>query len=129
MTPAAAHTWLDQAHQNLHAASLLIAADAHADALFHCQHASEEALKAFLTFHGRTIQEEQTLSDLSLDCLAIDGTLESVVAHAENLTQHGWRFRDAAAPIEPGIAESRREFITAEALVLEIERRLPRLVA
>ena len=124
----AAHAWLDQAANNLHAAQLLIAGDAYADALYHCQHASAEALKAFLTFHGRTIQEEQTLSDLSLDCLGIDNTLESVVAHAESLTQHEWRFGRAAVAIEPGAAEARREFITAEALVIEIERRLPRLV-
>ena len=129
MTPEAAHAWLGQAHQNLHAAKLLIAAESHADALFHCQHASVEALKAFLTFHGRQFQEEQPLNELSLDCLAIDNTLESVVAHAESLTQHEWRFRHAAVPIEPGEAEARREFITAEALVIEIERRVPRLVA
>jgi HEPN domain-containing protein len=129
MTLDAAHAWLDQARNNLHAATLLIAGDATAEALFHCQHATEEALKAFLTVHGRTIQEEQTLGDLSLDCLGIDSTLETVVAHAENLTQHEWRFRNPLAPFEPGTAEARREFITAEALVLEIERRLPRLVA
>jgi HEPN domain-containing protein len=128
MSLEAAHSRLDQARDNLHAARLLIAGDATAEALCHCRQATEDALKAFLAFHNRPLQEEQTLSDLSLDCLAIDNTLESVVAHAENITSHEWRFRNPAAPIEPAASEARREFITAEALVLEIERRIPLLV-
>jgi HEPN domain-containing protein len=42
------HGWT--ARRNLRAAKLMIAGDANAEALFHCQQAVEKALKAFLTF-------------------------------------------------------------------------------
>ena len=117
--------WLDRARRDLHAARLLMAGDAHAEALFHCQQAVEKALKAFLTFHQKPFRKTHDLGDLSPDCLAIDASLESAVADAEGLTQYAWRFRYPGMPYEPDAAEAAEGLQKAEAVVREIERRLP----
>ena len=71
------HVWLDRARRDLRAAKLLIAGDANAEALFHCQQAVEKALKAFLTFHQKPFRKTHDLGDLSMACLAIDDSLRS----------------------------------------------------
>jgi len=80
--------WLDRARSDLQAARLLIAGDADAEALFHCQQAAEKALKGFLTFHGRAFRKTHDLGDLSPECLAIDDSLEAAVSQSEGLTQY-----------------------------------------
>ena len=60
-------------------AKLLIAGEANAEALFHCQQAVEKALKAFLTFHEGTFRKTHDLGDLSPECLAIDASLQPAI--------------------------------------------------
>lgn len=55
-----ARAWLDRARRDLRAARLLIAGEASAEALFHCQQAVERALKAFLTFHQRIFENARS---------------------------------------------------------------------
>jgi HEPN domain-containing protein len=117
--------WLDRARRDLRAARLLTVGDANAEALFHCQQAVEKALKAFLTFHKRTFRKTHDLSDLSPECLAIDDSLQSAVSQAEGLTQYAWRFRYPGMPYEPDPAEAQDGLQKAEAVVSEVERRLP----
>ena len=117
--------WLDRARRDLRAARLLTAGDANAEALFHCQQAVEKALKALLTFHERTFRKTHDLGDLSLECLAIDDSLQSAVSQAEGLTQYAWRFRYPGMPYEPDSTEAQDGLQRAEAVVLEVERRLP----
>jgi HEPN domain-containing protein len=117
--------WLDRARRDLRAARLPTAGDAHAEALFHCQQAVEKSLKAFLTFHERTYRKTHDLGDLSPECLAIDDSLQSAVSQAEGLTQYAWRFRYPGIPYEPDSTEAQDGLQRAEAVVLEVERRLP----
>ncbi|HYW46797.1 MAG TPA: HEPN domain-containing protein [Bryobacteraceae bacterium] len=117
--------WLDRARRDLWAAKLLIAGDANAEALFHCQQAVEKALKAFLTFHERAFRRTHDLGDLSPECLAIDDSLEPAVSLAEGLTQYAWRFRYPGVPYEPDSTEAQDGLQRAEAVVREVERRLP----
>jgi len=117
--------WLDRARRDLRAASLLTAGEANAEALFHCQQAVEKALKAFLTFHERPFRKTHDLGDLSPECLAIDDSLESAVSEAESLTQYAWRFRYPGLPYEPDSTEAKDGLQRAEAVVWEVERRLP----
>jgi hypothetical protein len=84
-----------------------------------------EALKAFLTFHQRSFRKTHDLGDLSPDCLAIDSTLGLSVSQADSLTQYAWRFRYPGAPYEPDAAEAQEGLQKADAVVLEVELRLP----
>ena len=117
--------WLDRARRDLLAARLLIAGNANAEALFHCQQAAEKALKAFLTFHQRTFRKTHDLGDLNLECLAIDNSLQAAIFSAEGLTQYAWRFRYPGAPYEPDSTEAQDGLQWAEAAVRGVERRLP----
>jgi len=117
--------WLDRARRDLRAATLLIAGDANTEALFHCQQPAEKAPKAFLTFHESTFRKTHDLGDLSSDCLALDDSLQPAVSQAEGLTQYAWRFRYPGMPYEPDSAEAQDGLRRAEAVVLEVERRLP----
>ncbi|MBZ5724432.1 MAG: HEPN domain-containing protein [Acidobacteriia bacterium] len=116
---------LDRARRDLRAAGLLIAGDANAEALFHCQQAVEKALKAFLTFHQRTFRKTHDLGDVSSGCLAIDDSLQPAVSQAEGLTQYAWRFRYPGMPYEPDWTEAQDGLQRAEAAVSAVEQRLP----
>ena len=117
--------WLDRARRDLRAARLLIAGDANAEALFHCQQAVEKALKAFLTFHEKTFRKTHDLGELSPECLALDDSLQPAILQAEALTQYAWRFRYPGVPYEPDSTEAQGGLQKAEAAILELERRLP----
>jgi len=101
----ATRAWFDRARHDLRSAKLLIAGEEYAEALFHCQQAAEKAVKGFLTFQ-RPFAKTHDLSELSPDCLAIDGSLAPVLMEADVLTQYAWRFRYPGAPYEPGAAEA-----------------------
>jgi HEPN domain-containing protein len=120
-----ARAWLDRARRDLRAARLLIAGSANAEALFHCQQAAEKALKALLTHYELAFRKTHDLGDLSPQCLTIDASLRPVISQAEGLTQYAWRFRYPGAPYEPQATEAHDGLRQAEAVVLEIERRLP----
>ena len=117
--------WVTRARRDLHAADLLIAGRAYEDALFHCQQASEKAIKAFLTFHQKPFRKTHELGNLIKDCLSIDGSLRPALDLADALTKYAWRFRYPGASYEPDAAEAADAFAKAEAVVSEIERRLP----
>ena len=118
------HAWLERARRDLRAASLLIAGQMYAEALFHCQQAAEKALKGFLTFHQRPFQKTHDLSEVGPECVAIDGSLRSVYDQIKALTEYAWRFRYPGAPYEPDAAEAADGLQKAEMAVHEIERRL-----
>ena len=101
----------------MRAASLLIAGDANAEALFHCQQAAEKALKTFLTFHERAFRKTHDLGDLSPQCLEIDDSLRLA-------TQYAWQFRYPGAPYEPDSTEAQAGLQKAEAVLREVELRL-----
>ena len=116
--------WLGRAWSDLRAAALLIAGDANAEALFHCQQAAEKALKAFLTFHERAFRKTHDLGDLSSQCLEIDDSLRLTVSQAEGLTQYAWQFRYPGAPYEPDSTEAHAGLQKANAVLREVDLRL-----
>ncbi len=81
------YAWLDRTRRDLQAARLLIAGEAYAEALFHCQQAVEKALKAFLTFHQKPFRKTHVLGELGTACLAIDGSLQPTLDRTDVLTQ------------------------------------------
>ena len=118
------YAWLDRTRRDLQAARILIAGEAYAEALFHCQQAVEKALKAFLTFHQKPFRKTHVLGELSTACLAIDGSLQPTLDRTDVLTQYAWRFRYPGAPYEPDAAEAADGLHTAEMAVREPEQRL-----
>jgi HEPN domain-containing protein len=122
------HAWLDRARRDLRSAKVLIAGEEYAGALFHCQQAAERALKGFLTFHQKPFRKIRVLSDLRPECLAIDASLESVFAQADELTKYAWRFHYPGAPYEPDHAQAADGLERAEATVRAMEHRLPPII-
>ena len=113
--------WLRIARSDLHAAEVLTRGGAYAEALFHCQHAAEKALKGLLTRYGKPFRKTHDLSDLSADCLEIDPSLDSLLTKAERLTQYAWRFRYPGAPFEPEAADAAEAHQDAGALLDRLE--------
>jgi HEPN domain-containing protein len=118
------HAWLDRARRDLRAAKLLVAGQAYAESLFHCQQAVEKALKAFLTFHQKPFRKTHVLGDLNPECLAIEGSLQSVLDQTDSLSQYAWRFRYPGVSYEPDASEAADGLQKAEAVVCEIEHLL-----
>ena len=79
------------------------------DAAFHCQQASEKALKAFLAWRDVPFRKTHDLAVIGQQCVALDATLEPVCRRAERLTAFAWIFRypgDAEEPPAVEIAEA-----------------------
>jgi len=67
-----AHAWLAKASDDLECATVLAAFGHEAKALYHCQQATEKALKAFLTWHDQPFRKTHNLRELGDACAAID---------------------------------------------------------
>jgi HEPN domain-containing protein len=117
--------WVIRARRDLRAAGLLIEGGAYPESLFHSQQAADKAVKAFLAFHQRPFRKTHDLDELTPECLAIDGSLGSVLRDAESLSKYAWRFRYPGAPYESGESEAADALRRAEAAVRAIEQRLP----
>ena len=117
--------WLVRAHRDIRSADVLIAAEMHAEALFHCQQALEKALKAFLAFHQRPFRKTHELKELAPDILAIEASLQVPVEQADALSKYAWRFRYPGELYEPDAAEAAQVLLQATEIVRAIESRLP----
>ena len=116
--------WLDRATADIRAAKLLIAGEAHAAALFHCQQAVQKALKGFLAYNDKPFRKTHDIGDLRAMCLLIDDSLQSVLAGAEELTKYAWLFRYPGAPQDPDPADAADGLAKAELVLREVQRRL-----
>lgn len=95
-----AQAWLGRARADLRAAEDDLAADPPLaeDAVFHCQQASEKALKGFLAWHDRPFRKTHKLEELGEQCLALDERLRAEVDCAVPLTEFAWRYRYPGEP-------------------------------
>lgn len=82
-------------------------------------------MKGFLTLYQRPFRKTHDVSELSPDCLSIDSSLRPALAQAEALAKYAWKFRYPGAPYEPDAAEAADGLREAEAVVREIQKRLP----
>lgn len=55
--------------------------------VFHCQQATEKALKGFLTWHSVSFRKSHNLEEIGEQCLALDATLKDVIDRAVPLTE------------------------------------------
>ena len=82
------------------------------DVLFHCQQATEKAMKALLTWHDRPFRKTHDLVEIGAQCVEVDSTLEPLLRRAAPLTEFAWKYR------YPGEAEAASQEMVAEAFTL-----------
>lgn len=92
--------------------------------MFHCQHAVEKALKAFLTWHARPFRKTHDLVELGAQCVGIDAGPEAHLRPAAPLTEYAWRYRYPGEPTDPEETEVREALDRARAIVTLVEGRL-----
>jgi len=124
---AETRTWLVKAALDLRVAEFELTAEPPltADVVFHCQQLAEKSLKAFLVWHDRPFRKTHNLVEIGQQCVAIDGTLESVARRGAVLTEYAWKFRYPDDPEEPEDVEARSALALAREVYQEILRRLP----
>ena len=119
--------WLRYAQEDLAGAEVLTSA--HPPllklALFHCQQAVEKALKAFLVWHEQPFTKTHNLVPLGDQSVALDPTLDAVVAPALQLTRYAVRLRYPGEPEEPTVEEAKQWLVIARSALDEILQRLP----
>jgi HEPN domain-containing protein len=118
--------WLDKSDEDLRVARIILQADTSlaAAALYHCQQATEKALKGFLVWHGQVIRKTHDLESIGQEVLVIDPTLASIVADAVPLTTFAWLTRYPGAGLIPDQQMAARGLRTAEAVIAAIRQRI-----
>jgi HEPN domain-containing protein len=121
--------WLAKADNDLRGAEVDLAAypPLTEDALFHCQQASEKAMKAFLTAQDTPFRKTHDLDELALACERIDASLKSALDPARDLTVFAWEFRYPGAEDIPPESEAHDALRLARDAVQAIKNRLERL--
>ena len=97
-----AHDWLGKAADDLGSCRALMVSGYWGNALFFCQQAAEKSLKAFLTFHDRTLRRTHDIEQLGETCCLIDGTLASLLEEADVLSEYALKLRYPGAQYTPG---------------------------
>ncbi len=118
--------WLAKAGNDLRGAEVDLAADPPLveDALFHCQQATEKALKAFLTAHDTPFRKTHDLDELASACERFDGSLKETLNPARDLTVFAWEFRYPGSDDVPPESEAHDSLLLARSAVQAISERL-----
>ena len=94
------------------------------DALFHCQQASEKAMKAFLADHDTPFRKTHDLDELAMACEEIDASLKETLVPARNLSIFAWEFRYPGDSAIPSLKEVYDAITTAEKVVMAMRQRI-----
>jgi HEPN domain-containing protein len=95
------------------------------DIVFHCQQATEKALKGFLTWHDQPFRKTHDLAELGGQCVVLDPGLEQLCRCAERLTVFAWVFRYPGEKEEPTREEAEEAMTIAYEVYNAILDRLP----
>jgi len=119
--------WLVKAKDDLRGAEVDLGAQPPltGDALFHCQQATEKALKGFLTLHDRPFRKTHDLDELASECERLDGSLGGILDDARSLTPFAWRFRYPGDDEPPPSADVADALALARRVVQAVADRLP----
>jgi HEPN domain-containing protein len=93
---------------------------------YHCQQATEKALKAFLVWHNIPFRKTHSLEEIGEQCLDKDITLKVFVDRAVPLTEYAWLFRYPGEPVEPSEEEVNETLTVAREMYQAILSRLPK---
>jgi HEPN domain-containing protein len=118
--------WLQKAADDLRTARVVtaVAPPLIEAALFHCQQATEKALKAFLTAHDTPFRKTHDLDELGMACERLDASLQNVTGPARDLTVFAWEFRYPGSGEPPSEAETRAAIALADAVLSAVRQRL-----
>jgi len=120
-------SWFQKAHKDLRCAQIDLAAEppASEDALYHCQQASEKALKGFLVWHDQPFPKTHDLGKLGKQAVELDPELDLLVDAVVEFTKYAWMFRYPGDVDEPSLASAIAVFHEAQAFVQALIARLP----
>jgi HEPN domain-containing protein len=100
--------WIRKTENDLRAAERLLAGDDPVldAAVYHCQQATEKALKGFLALHELPFEKTHSLPALLWHCVDIDETFNTLRDTAEFLNPFSTRFRYPGDVAEPDVDEA-----------------------
>jgi uncharacterized protein len=110
--------WLRKAEEDLKSADLLFGASPPLSGavLFHCQQATEKALKALLAWYDVPFGKSHNIEDLGKACLALDTSLSDSVERACSFTDYAWKFRYSDGGSLPSLEITQEAVETARLL-------------
>jgi HEPN domain-containing protein len=121
--------WLERARSDLGSARKLLAGPEQFPdtALYHCQQASEKALKAFLVQHDVEFEKTHNLQALVGMCAKINGQFLRLLDSAKALNPYATAYRyPYEAALEPTSDEARQGLRMAEGICSAVESCLPK---
>lgn len=123
--------WLIKATQDIRSAEHALTAlpPLLGDVAYHCQQATEKALKAFLVWHNVPFRKTHSLEEIGEQCLDKDKTLQTYIDRAVPLTEYAWLFRYPGEPVEPSEEEVSEALMIAREMYQAILSRLPKDVS
>lgn len=126
MPPTNFKRWLEKAeHDRLDIRNNLAAAQKPWDVIcFHAQQMAEKCLKAFLVFHGKTVERTHDLVVLLTACVAVAPALAALEEDCRSLNYYAVAVRYPDDLYEPGEPETRDKVAAAERIRTEILRGL-----
>lgn len=124
---AEVRAWFIKAARDLRAAEVLLAADPPllGEVVFHCQQATEKAMKGFLSWHDRPFGKTHDLAVIGGLCAAHDQSLEPLCRRAERLSVFAWAFRYPGDPEEPSRDEAESALGLSHEILEVLRSRLP----
>jgi HEPN domain-containing protein len=122
--------WFTKSTHDLRAAEVLLAADPPllGEAAYHCQQATEKALKGFRSWHDVPFGKTHDLAALGGLCVARDSSIEPLCMKADRLSVFAWAFRYPGDPEEPEVAEVVEAIDIARSVLEAMLARLPTVV-
>lgn len=118
--------WLRKADNDFRGAEIDLDADPPLveDALFHCQQATEKAMKAFLTANDTIFRKTHDLDELASSCEKLNSSLKVTLDPARELTVFAWEFRYPGSDEAPPKDEAVDSLSIARKVVEAIRRLL-----
>jgi HEPN domain-containing protein len=119
--------WLTKASSDIRSAEVASAAEPPllSDAAFHCQQATEKALKGFLAWHDRPFRKTHSLVELGGQCAELDAELEPLLRRAAPLTAYATEYRYPGGPDDPPPEEVAAALSLAREVCEAVAARLP----
>ena len=95
------------------------------DALFHCQQATEKALKAFLTWHEIRFRRVHNLDEIGKQCTDLDSSLTRLARRVRPLSLYASEVRYPGFAYDPKLEEAESAVGLAREVIDAIGSRLP----
>ena len=95
------------------------------DVAYHCQQATEKALKGFLVWHNIPFRKTHSLEEIGEQCIGQDETFRKMIDRAAPLTEYAWLFRYPGEPTEPSKEEAEEALSVAREVFDAVLCRLP----